>query len=613
MSIRTNQTRLILTVLTALGFFWALFHLSLYGSSDGRQYFTNTFDVAPAAYPKPTRPDTYEANEGWYGWDTCPGPCYFAARFRFAPSDLTADWAIAPSYNTDNFAIYLNGVAVEAKGNLAPAPSYHGKRTWLTRLPAALFKPGENHVEIVLARATQPAALRGAFIGPYTGMAEALRYRFFAFYELPAILVVIGLTLGGLVLILTPLMTQRSQAVWFAVVSISWALLTHYRLWFEFPFGPEVRAGYYFALLNAVYLGLFNFFDVWSGQDNTRQRLGATAAYALICCGYVLLAPWFESTEREALLGDAFQLTLCVGLLLKAGRHYLFEAEERWVESVAIFITLSAAISDVVAQVLGFHNFYSLTRTLPLFVVAVVASLFYRNVRLYESGKAINDMLNTQLAAKEAALRESYERTRVLEREKLLGEERQRILEDMHDGVGGRLASLLQTQRNRPDAAGSVTRELEQSMQELLIAIDSLDPELNRELGSALGVLRQRIEPLLADTGIQLIWDIRLDPGIAAGPEKTLHLYRCVQEAISNAARHAGASKVCFTATNDTTSITLSISDNGCGMQDSHHTGRGLSIMRRRMSQVGGQVDIDSDRSGTRVRLSLEVAPQRSL
>ena len=608
-----HRTRLIVTILAALAFFWCLFHLSLYGSSDGEQYFTAKFDISPEAHTSPTRPDAYVSNDGWHRWETCPAPCYFAARFRFTPSDPTRDWAIAPSYNTDNFAIYLNGVVVELKGRLEPAPSYHGKRTWLTRLPAALFQPGENHVEIVLARATQPAALRGAFIGPYAGMAEALGYRFFAYYELPAILVVVGLTLGGLVLILTPLMTQRSQALWFAVVSISWALLTHYRLWFDFPFSPEVRAGYYFALLNAVYLGLFNFFDVWSGGNNSRQRFGATTAYVLIFCAYVVLAPWLTSIEREALLGDAFQLTLCVGLLVKAGRHYLLEAEDRWVESVAIFITLSAAISDVVAQVLGFHSFYSLTRTLPLFVVAVVASLFYRNVRLYESGKAINEMLNAQLAEKEAALRDSYERTRALEREQLLGEERQRILEDMHDGVGGRLASLLQTQRNRADADPSVTKELEQSMQELLIAIDSLDPELNRELGSALGVLRQRIEPLFANTGIQLVWDVHLDPGIAAGPERTLHLYRCVQEAISNAIRHAGASEVRFAACNNSSDVTLRISDNGCGMQRCQETGRGLSIMNRRMTQVGGRVDIESDGSGTRVQLTLQVAPEPAL
>ncbi len=390
---------------------------------------------------------------------------------------------------------------------------------------------------------------------------------------------------------------------WFSIVAVSWALLGLFRLWFDFPFSNDSRALYYFMLLNIVYLALFNFFDLWSGQKSRMQRFSASAAYLILLGAYLLLGDHVDNREKEALLGDPYQLLLSVGLMIKAIRHYFMENETRVVESAAIFIALSAALLDGLAQACGIFDFYSLSRTLPIFVFAVAASLYYRNATLYESARSINEILSAELASKELALQESYERDEKVRQAKVLLEERQRILQDMHDGVGGRLSALLQTQQNKSDADEDLTRELRQSLQDLLLIIDSLDPDLNEQLGSALGVLRTRLSPWLESHGIDLVWDVELRADLGVGPERTLHVYRCLQEAISNVVRHGQSSEVVITACERHDRVEISVQDDGIGIDPKRKQGRGLSGMRNRMASIGGVLEIRTN-PGTTVIFS---------
>ncbi|MEZ5596628.1 MAG: hypothetical protein R3E84_09590 [Pseudomonadales bacterium] len=605
-----RSTRLLMVIALALIAYWLTFSLLVTNSSDGMDWFHGDFSVVTRELGSPVIPGnaTWEPASDLYTWRTCAQPCYFAVRMPVPTTPPGDDLAIAPSYNTDSFALFLNGYRLEVKGVLAPVPGLKGKRTWLTRLPAALLRgDGTDMVDLVLARRAKPASFRGAFIGPHDVLAEALERRFFTYYEWPRITAIGGLTLGGLVLLLLPLVRQRALLAWFAVAALSWALLSLYRLWFDFPWSESWRAAYYFALLNLVYLALFNFFDLWSGQNRRTHRLVATLAYFVSLGLYATLVPTLAPERLEAWLGDTYQVAICIGLLVKAVRHYFVDSDTTIVESSAVFLVISAAIFDVVAQVLGIFYFYSLTRSFPLFVVAIVACLFHRNIRLYESEQAINEMLNTELAAKESALAASFEREAERTRALLLANERQRLLRDMHDGVGGRLAALIQAMRQRPDADPALTDALQLSLQELRLVMDSLDPDLADDFGSALGVLRGRLQSLLDTHGVALNWEIDLPDRCALGVERTLQVYRCIQEAVSNALRHARASSITLYAHADGGSLTVRIVDDGVGGLAAKGGGRGLGIMRKRLAAMGGSLHTDSSQTGSSVTLSIPI------
>ena len=81
----------------------------------------------------------------------------------------------------------------------------------------------------------------------------------------------------------------------------------------------------------------------------------------------------------------------------------------------------------------------------------------------------------------------------------------------------------------------------------------------------------------------------------------SINLFRIFQEALTNVARHSGASHVSAKYKPESDSVFLSVSDNGCGLPDGHKpasTSFGLRGMRERVGQLGGQIKFDSPPGG---------------
>jgi signal transduction histidine kinase len=102
--------------------------------------------------------------------------------------------------------------------------------------------------------------------------------------------------------------------------------------------------------------------------------------------------------------------------------------------------------------------------------------------------------------------------------------------------------------------------------------------------------------------------------------EAETHLYRIIQEALNNVAKHAGASRVNVLLEWSKTDVRLIIEDNGKGFDVSRSTnsdtsGRGLGLlgMSERAALVGGHVEIESARGkGTTVFTSIPAIAAKS-
>jgi two-component system sensor histidine kinase UhpB len=92
-----------------------------------------------------------------------------------------------------------------------------------------------------------------------------------------------------------------------------------------------------------------------------------------------------------------------------------------------------------------------------------------------------------------------------------------------------------------------------------------------------------------------------------------LALYRIVQEALANAVRHSGASRIAVSLEADERAVRVGIADDGRGFPTDHtqdQNGRGLGLvgMRERARNAGGMLEIESaPGEGTRVRAELPV------
>jgi len=99
------------------------------------------------------------------------------------------------------------------------------------------------------------------------------------------------------------------------------------------------------------------------------------------------------------------------------------------------------------------------------------------------------------------------------------------------------------------------------------------------------------------------------DPTIGdLAPDVQVVIYRVAQEALVNAARHSGATRIEVTLENHGPVVCLLVSDNGSGFAFAEEgKGLGLSGMRERALLVGGTLEIDS-RPGKGTTVRLEVA-----
>jgi signal transduction histidine kinase len=189
--------------------------------------------------------------------------------------------------------------------------------------------------------------------------------------------------------------------------------------------------------------------------------------------------------------------------------------------------------------------------------------------------------------------------------------ERQRWARELHDDTLQSLSALrvgLSTAKRsgKPEAleqaVTSAIDHLEEGITNLRALITDLRPASLDELGAAAAILAlcERAER----QGIDV--DVSIDLAYEQGRERERHLpevetamYRIVQEALTNAAKHGNAKRAVVEVHEDETNIFLSVRDDGGGFDPSEHTdGFGLLGMHERVQLLDGGLRVDSSPGG---------------
>ena len=189
--------------------------------------------------------------------------------------------------------------------------------------------------------------------------------------------------------------------------------------------------------------------------------------------------------------------------------------------------------------------------------------------------------------------------------------ERRRIAQDLHDGVGSQMVSILSTLDSHAPEQQAVALALEQCLLDLKMTVDAID-SVDDNVPEALGRLRYRVQHSLDTLGIRMVWKVDIcDELEAVRGEPAQQALRIAQESLSNVMRHAHASavEVVCRFVPETQQMVLEVRDNGEGIargKEGRPSGKGLKGMRRRAQSIGGELVISSKAgTGTRVRLTL--------
>lgn len=186
--------------------------------------------------------------------------------------------------------------------------------------------------------------------------------------------------------------------------------------------------------------------------------------------------------------------------------------------------------------------------------------------------------------------------------------ERERIAHDLHDHVIQRLFAAgmdLQgtlARARSPEVADRLNRtldDLQTIIEEIRTTIFAL-----RSPAAVAGDFRHRIQRVIAELteNRDLVTTVRMDgPMTAVGAELAEHAEAVTAEAVSNAVRHSGASRLTVQI-GVADMFTLDVIDNGRGIASGNTRRSGLANMTRRAEQLGGSCEISSPPGGgTRV------------
>ncbi len=230
---------------------------------------------------------------------------------------------------------------------------------------------------------------------------------------------------------------------------------------------------------------------------------------------------------------------------------------------------------------------------------------------LREAGEA-RTALRQRLAERETVLNEQHVRLRESERQQALMAERQRLMQDMHDGLGSALLSAMVAVEHGSMGRESVVDVLRECVDDLRLVIDSLEP-VGHDLVALLATMRYRLGKRLQAGGLVLDWDVQDLPMLEwLEPPDALQVLRLMQEALSNVLKHAKASRVRLATRRHERYVEIRVEDDGQGFNvDIAPRGRGLRSQQRRAQRLGGSLDLDSTPGhGTRLCLRLPIRRQ---
>lgn len=419
-------------------------------------------------------------------------------------------------------------------------------------------------------------------------------------------------TLGLFALLLWFKRREDSSYLLFSLATVAWLVRNlHYHL--DLPRTRDALEWFWWvthASMSWVMLLTFLFALRFARQRFARFERGM--ALFVLVSSLASMPLWGRGFDALVLLH------ICNAVVGLAGTAFV--ASVAWRQGTRELRVMAAAL--VIGVALGVHDLGLLAGwwwpehvyLMPFATLVILASFLYavqyRYIEALRQVERANEDLAQRLEERSVELRAQHDKLREVERQQALLLERQRIMQDMHDGLGSSLLSAMVAVEQGTMPQEQVVDVLRECVDDLRLVIDSLEP-VGHDLVSLLATMRYRLGKRLQLGGLKLEWDVHdLPPLEWLEPPDALHVLRLMQEALTNALKHARASRVRVVTRDLGRRVEIRVEDDGEGFDvGTISQGRGLRGLQRRAKVLGGSLRVDSSPGhGTVVTLRLPVA-----
>lgn len=518
----------------------------------------------------------------------------------------TERWGVYIPRLIMNAAVYVNGEFIGDGGGFADPLARNWARPLYFQVPDRLWRVGANRLDIRLRSNPGSGLLGTVMIGPQTVLQPRYEGVYFFQTQLSAGLFVVTLGVAFFTFSLWLKRRNDTQYLWFAVSAFAWAILSlnsFIRIiplssfswdwlmfssigWWTTALAVFVHRhidhppGYVDRLLIAYpIIGML----LYAVSD--RYLYLVTALWML---GSILIgayAVWRLVRHRRALLALPPHAW--------AGRPASLRVSPREVGLLAwgIAAVLLIGVQDWLAQS-GFigadreYGHHLIIYSAPLLILFVAWHLNQRFITALNESEQLNAELEARVAANRRELEDSYRQLHVLDHERAVAGERERIYRDLHDDVGAKLLSLVYRANDAADA------DLARSALQDLRDVVSHTQQEQLELEAALADWHSECDLRLSAAHIQLEWQQADNlPDRLLTQQQVMNLGRILREAITNAIHHAQPRRVRVNIEYVVSQLVIEVRDDGVGRGPGEwRPGRGLRNMELRAGELGGSI-----------------------
>jgi len=547
------------------------------------------------------------------------GTVWYRIAFTVPPKGLFTHAVYLPRNSATQMTLWVNADRLSVSGAYGDPRLTELQRPLIYTLPALMLQPGTNHIYV---QVKGEADFRHGLTRITVGYGAGVRHDHYEpRYDLQvtstAIVGSLLLLAGVLALLLWRADRRDPVLFWFGMTALASSVWSVHQLWPPDIANTALRDVTLFGL---KYLYATPLLVVCLRVGRLRNAKGEALLWALYLAGCGAAA--LVAGEVYPALATA-ALTLYVGLFATFLGWLSWRLLHRTHPWRAYLLAVAMGAVMVVhgldlARWLGYADYDNLLLT-PygtfFLILALGATVIARHVQAVERLDRSNRTLELEVAAKVHEIEQSYGRMQAMMREQAVLRERQRIMGDMHDGLGSSLVSMLALVQSGRVAAEEIERRLNASIIELRAIVDSLEP-VDGDLAAVLGNVRYRMRAALEQSGARVVWNVDDLPRLEhLTPQVILSIERILLEVLSNALQHSGASTISFDAHVSTNGndVVIRVADDGSGFdRATNGSGRGLRSMNERARRAGLSVDIASTTDGRKGTVVTLTVPMRA-
>lgn len=510
-----------------------------------------------------------------------------------------------------DFNLYVNGTELYRSRAGHSERGLFWNHPLFVPLPAAMLTPTVNEIAFRIESASPHLLGIGQIlVGPDPDIRTHYNTQFFVTNIAPQIVTgyMVLLTVGALLFwVKRP---DDTVLGWFALVGLVWTFRNLHYFLQAAPFDPALfwmlTTDALFVLMAVVSGFAVSYYDL----RPARLLLGVIATLCVVEIAFRhILVHNGDSPLPSFLLAMPILLTMLILVARACLRNSNFQS---WSMFTALCITVAFSLHDMVFS-------FDIFRGAGIYLQPYGGLFFFSAFDAALTNRLQNALIdvedtNLQLEARVATVTRDLVQIEAARAQLLVSHavdgERERIMREIHDGIGSSLITALANARHRHDSPETIAT-LSRSLTDLRIGVDSLEP-IGGDVVALLANLRHRMERELKGAGFTFIWNVEAAPPLAwLDPVGALHILRILQEAIGNALLHSDASQVevrCGPGfspdsplsspvfrppaprarSEDVTGVIIEISDRGGGFDKNDISrGKGLRNMAARAEAIG--------------------------